>query len=104
MENLTLDNYQDVVLKSVFTKAKKLTARDLEEVAPNKYVAYVDEEKESYDVSIELEGKNVLDVSCDCPKQNTICVHKVALINFIKSKKLEKGVSVKRKRRRVILF
>jgi hypothetical protein len=98
MENLTLENYQDLVLKSVFAKAKKLTARDIEEVTPNKYVAYVDEEKESYDVAIEFEGKNVLDVSCDCSKQNTICVHKIALMNFIKSKRPEKKVIQKRKK------
>ena len=101
MENLTLDNYQDLVLKSVLAKAKKLTARDIEEIAPNKYVAYVDEENESYDVIIEFEGKNVLDVSCDCPKQNTICVHKVALINFIKRKTPKKGVLLKRKKTEV---
>lgn len=98
MENVTLDNYQDIVLKSVFAKAKKMEARDIEEVAPNKYVAYVDEDSESHDVAIEFEGKNILDVSCDCPKQNTMCVHKVALLNFFKTKKTSRGVSSKRKK------
>ena len=98
MENLTLDNYHDIAVKSVFAKAKKLTARDIEEVTPNKFVAYVDDEKDSYDVAIEFEGKNVLDLSCDCPKRTTFCLHKVALLNFIKSKKPAKSISVKKKK------
>ena len=98
MEKLTLDNYQDIALKSVFGKAKKLVARDIEEVSPNKFVAYVDDEKESYDVAIVLEGKNVAEVSCDCPKHTTFCLHKIALLNFIKSKKPTKSISVKRRK------
>lgn len=98
MENLTLDNFQEIAVKSVFAKAKKLMARDLEEVSPNKLVAYVDDESESYDVAIALEGRNVLDISCDCPKNTTFCVHKVALLHFIKAKKPEKRIATKRKK------
>ena len=98
MENLTLDNYQNIVTKVVFAKAKKLLARDIEEVASNKFIAYVDDENESFDVALEFEGRNVLDVSCDCKNSNTFCVHKVTLLNFIKSKKPEKSFPVKRKK------
>ncbi|WP_157802153.1 hypothetical protein [Flavobacterium sp. 1] len=76
-----------------------MQARDIEEISPNKFVAYVDDEKESYDVTIEFDKKNILDISCDCPKHTTFCVHKITLINFFKTKKPAKGiVSVKRKK------
>lgn len=98
MENLTLDNYQEIAVKSVFLKAKKMAARDIEELSPNKFVAYVDDEKESYDVTIEIDGRNVIDVNCDCPKNTTFCVHKISLLNFIKNKKALKSISVKNKK------
>jgi len=98
MENITLDNYQSFALKSVVAKAKKLLARDIEEVSANKFVAYVDDEKESYDVAIELENRKVLDISCDCPKHTTFCLHKVVFLNFIQSKKPTKSISTKTKK------
>ncbi len=87
MENLTFDNFQERVSKSVLTKAKRMVARDMEEVAPNKFLAYVDDAAESYDVSIELDKKEIKDISCDCPNRLTYCVHKVAFINLLKNKK-----------------
>ncbi len=87
MENLTFDNFQERVSKSVLTKAKKMVARDMEEVAPNKFVAYVDDAAKSYDVAIELDKKEIKDISCDCSNRLTFCVHKVSLINLLKSKK-----------------
>lgn len=87
METLTFDNFQERVTASVLTKAKKMVARDMEEIAPNKFVAYVDDATESYDVAIELDKKEIKDISCDCPNRLTFCAHKVALINFLKNKK-----------------
>lgn len=101
MENLTFNNYQDIALKSIFAKAKKLNARDIEEISPNKIAAYVDEDSETYDVVLEFEGINVLDLSCDCLKNTTLCIHKIALLNFLKTKKTTKSTAVKKKKTEV---
>lgn len=97
MENLTLDNYQEKAVKSLFTKAKKMIARDFEEISPNKFVAYVDEESDSYDVTIEIEGRNVVNISCDCPKNSSFCVHKISMLHFIFTKKPANKIAVKKK-------
>jgi hypothetical protein len=98
MENLTFGNFQDYATKTILAKAKKLLARDIEAISPNKFVAYVDEGNESYDVTIEFEKDSITNLSCDCEKGITFCVHKVTLLNLIKNKKPEKVAALKRKK------
>lgn len=97
MEKLTFINFQDSVSKTILNKAKKLLARDLEEESPNKFVAYVDEGKESYDVAIEFDNQEIKKISCDCDNGTTLCCHKITLINHIKSDKQTKTSSLKKK-------
>ena len=79
---------------------KKMVVRDLDELEKNKFVAYVDEENESFDVQLELDAKkNIKDSSCDC-SEGGICNHIVALVQFISGNKVEKTTikkGVKRK-------
>lgn len=98
MENLTLKNYQEYVTKAVFAKAKKLLARDIEIISPNNFVAYVDDGIACYDVAIEFENEKIKTVTCDCEKGVTFCVHKIALLNFIKNNKPEKAIVDKKKK------
>jgi hypothetical protein len=98
MENITFENFQDTVSKTIINKAKKLLTRDLEEVSPNKYLAYIDEGSQSYDVGIEFVNKEIKSLTCDCENNIGMCVHKVALVNFLKKEKTVKSVAVKRKK------
>jgi hypothetical protein len=98
MENLTLKNYQEHATKAIVAKAKKLLARDIESIAPNKFVAYVDDASDSFDVAIEFENEKIKDLTCDCEKGISFCVHKIALLNLIKNNKPEKATVLKRKK------
>jgi hypothetical protein len=98
MENITFENFQDKVSKTIISKAKKLLTRDLEEVSPNKYLAYIDEGSQSYDVAIEFVNKEIKSLTCDCENNIGMCVHKVTLVNFLKKEKTVKSVAVKRKK------
>ena len=65
----------------------KLKVRDLDEVEPNSFVAYVDQNTSSFDVQIKLNAKKQLEsTSCDCG-ENGVCVHIVALADFLKGQK-----------------
>jgi hypothetical protein len=69
---------------------KKLLVRDLDEIEKNKFVAYVDEKDDSYDVQIILDSKkSIIETSCDCP-ENSTCLHILALADFITNNHVEK--------------
>lgn len=72
------------VLKSVTAKQKKtaseLLVRELEEVHLGQYIAYVDQDHQSFDVGVTLENKKIKNLACDCDQADKMCVHKLALL------------------------
>ncbi len=72
----------DLKLKST----KNLLVRDLDEIEKNKFVAYIDENDESYDVMVQFDSKkNIIETACDCPA-NGVCNHIVALVSSLSTK------------------
>ncbi|QYS90326.1 hypothetical protein JJC04_09110 [Flavobacterium covae] len=66
---------------------KKLTVRDLDELEPNSFVAYVDQKDKSYDVQIKINSKKEIETTlCDC-SANSVCIHIIALASFLKNQK-----------------
>ncbi|QYS88459.1 SWIM zinc finger family protein [Flavobacterium davisii] len=75
---------------------KKLTVRDLDQLEPNLFVAYVDQKDKSYDVQIRLNSKKQIETtSCDC-SDGAICIHMVALADFLKNQTKTTETSKKR--------
>ena len=88
MEKITTLNYSKIVPAAVFKKSEKLEARDVDQEEPNKFLAYVDDGAESHDVMIAINAKKeVVDSSCDCDNKNGFCVHKLALMRYMVTKK-----------------
>jgi hypothetical protein len=81
--------------KSKAKAAQKLKVRDLDEIEKNQFVAYVDDNNKSYDVQIFFDAKkNIKNTECDC-ENNGICIHIVALANFLADNKKE-GTVIKK--------
>ena len=96
----TLTNFQTTLSPALLLKAGKCTVRECDETSKGFYEAYVDEAKESYDVSLRLSPKNeVAEHHCDCGGAETFCRHKAALLLAIadKTKKPAAGKVVKGK-------
>lgn len=73
--------------KQKLNKAKKLVVRELEEEKKNRFVCFIDENEESFDVQIQLSAKSeITDSSCDC-ESGDFCLHKLALAIHLSEKK-----------------
>ena len=74
---------------SVSQKGKILTSkiRELEEIEKRKFIAFVDDGPDSFDVSIQLtdDAKGVAAHSCDCGDPNILCPHQYAVLTNIKN-------------------
>jgi hypothetical protein len=76
--------------QSKLKTTQKLVVRDLDETSKNVFVAYVDENSNSYDVQLVLDSKkNIKESSCDCENGGT-CNHIIALAQFLAENKKEK--------------
>ncbi len=81
--------------KNKLKLAKKLIVRDLDQTDKDTFVAYVDENKDSFDVQIVFDSKkNIKETNCDCGNGG-ICNHIIALAYFLSEGKSEK-VTVKK--------
>jgi hypothetical protein len=61
--------------------ALHLTVRELDEVQPGRYEAFVDDGDESYDVAIELDKGQLKSHRCDCPEAtDRLCTHRAAVL------------------------
>lgn len=79
--NLSFTNYNKALPQALLKQAQKLKVRDLDELNPKEFVAYVDDKSESFDVNLKLDAKkNVVSSSCDCDQGGSFCVHKTALL------------------------
>ncbi|WP_298143923.1 SWIM zinc finger family protein [Flavobacterium sp.] len=81
--------------KNKLKLAKKLIVRDLDQTDKDTFVAYVDENKDSFDVQIVFDSKkNIMETNCDC-ENGGICNHIIALAYFLSEEKTEK-VTIKK--------
>jgi hypothetical protein len=93
---LSLKNYKTILPAELLKKAEKNKIRECDETEKGHFVAYVDENDESFDVSLViLPDKNISVHSCDC-KSNGFCRHKTALlIHIVRGSKTKQGIKAK---------
>jgi hypothetical protein len=66
---------------AIIKKALTYPVRELEQETKGRWVAFVDEDAESFDVQISIEKKKVTAHYCDCKESNEqYCKHKVAVL------------------------
>ena len=84
---ISLKDFKTQLSKEIVVSANKKKVRECDEVEKGKFVAYVDDGKESFDVALEIENQIVKNTSCDCKNGNIVCVHKLALMLHIAEQK-----------------
>jgi hypothetical protein len=82
---MQLQKLDKIISKAYIATATALVqngaVRELDEESKGRFVAYVDEGKESYDVQIALDAKqNVVTHTCDCKDEYLYCAHKTAVL------------------------
>jgi hypothetical protein len=88
---LNLKNYTTSLPKELLKLAEKNIVRECDEIEKGRYVAYVDEGEDSYDVSLTiLKNGEIKMAECDCKNNKIFCRHKTALLLFITGAKKEK--------------
>ncbi|MFV7235008.1 hypothetical protein [Flavobacterium sp. ZB4R12] len=98
-ERLTFLNFSKKISSALLKKSEKLIVRDIDEEKPNSFVAYVDQDKDSYDVAIEVSDKNeIINSSCECNSKG-FCIHKIAFLNYLSKKNAKKVKSPRKKKR-----
>src|SRR5215211_4611498 len=96
---LTLTNYEKVLPKELLQLAKKNTVRECDETAKGHFVAYVDEDDESFDVSLTVSDNKITEHTCECKAGagSSFCRHKAALLMHIAGrKKIKSAVKAKK--------
>lgn len=98
MASLTFKNYHKQFSADSTSLAKFCKVRECDEDSPGHFVAFVDQNEESYDVTINIKaGNTISNMTCDCMKGDTNCHHKLALLNFVLNKeKSEDLIKVKK--------
>ena len=96
---LSLSNLVKSLGPDLIKRAEKLKARECEETESGHFVAFVEEGKNDFDVSINLTPKGLVQShSCDCEDKLPVCRHKVALLLFLAGgRKSKSAVASKRK-------
>ena len=90
---LSIDNYEKVLSKEVIKAALKQSVRECDDINKGHFIAYVDEGKETFDVSLTIEkNKDVSEHSCDCRNGNKFCTHKTAVLAHIAQNKDTKAL------------
>lgn len=86
--NWPLTSYSQHLPAALLTKANKLTVRECDEEEKGRYIAYVDEDDLTRDVSLTINGQGeITDYSCDCQISGKMCIHTAALIMHVADKK-----------------
>ena len=81
---LTLKNYSTILPKALLKHKGKYQVRECEEGEKGRYIAYVDDGPESYDVSVTISSKGeVVEHNCDCGNASTLCKHRLALLQHL---------------------
>ncbi len=98
---ITLKNFGTSLPKELLQLAEKNKVRECDEPEKGHFIAYVDEGKESYDVSITIaKSGEITNNVCDCKNGNTFCRHKAALlVHVANGKKIKPATTVKAKKK-----
>jgi len=95
MVKVTLLNFSKQTTTAQIKKSEKLKVRDIDEISPNSFVAYVDQDQDSYDVSLVFSKEmELLESNCDCSVLG-LCIHKIALLQFMSTKNAKTAVTAK---------
>ncbi len=71
---LTLKNYATTLSQDLLLQAKKNKVRECDETEKGHFVAYVDDAKESFDVSLTVRaGSEITKHTCECNNTSSIC-------------------------------
>ncbi len=72
-------NIQKAIAQAAQKLYKKNAVRELEEPTPLHFIAYVDDQKETYDITITLDAAHqIIKNSCDCASKEKFCEHVIA--------------------------
>jgi len=96
---ISLENYKTALPKELQKLAEKNEVRECDETEKGHYVAYVDDGKDTFDVSLILApDKKISSHTCDCKNTGNFCRHKAALLMHIaKGTKTTQSVKAKKK-------
>jgi hypothetical protein len=100
-----LKNYKTAIPEELQKLAEKNTVRECDETVRGHCVAYVDEGKDSFDVSLVFgTDQQISTHSCDCKNTGNFCRHKAALlIHIAKGTKTPQSVNAKKKSKAEVL-
>lgn len=86
MAILTLKNFKKQFSDDTKLWAAKCTIRECDELPKGQFVAFVDLGEQSFDVNLHINPKKEITASsCDCPKGDSLCQHKFALLLHLAS-------------------
>ena len=81
---LSLKNYTTILPKELLKNAAKNMVRECDEIEKGQFQAYVDEDKNSFDVSLTINSKGeITEHDCECNGKTMFCRHKAALLLWI---------------------
>lgn len=84
MANLSLKNFKKHFADDIKFWAAQCAIRECDEEEKGFFVAFVDQGVHSYDVNVKISPKQeIVSSTCDCPKGDGMCQHKLALIMHI---------------------
>lgn len=85
---LFLHSFRKDLPEALIQKAEKLKVRDLDTLPSGTKVAFAEEGKNDFDVSLDINAQGeIVASSCDCQSPQPFCHHKVALLLFLEKKK-----------------
>ncbi|MEI6311878.1 MAG: SWIM zinc finger family protein [Bacteroidota bacterium] len=81
------NNIQKAIAQAAQKLYKKNAVRELEEPTPLHFIAYVDDQKETYDITLSLDNAHqIIKHSCDCASKEKFCEHVIAAYLSIDNK------------------
>lgn len=84
-----LSSYKEQISSSLLAKAKKFKVRECDEQEKGRYIAYVDEDDLTRDVSLTINPQGeITDHTCDCQIGGKLCMHIATLILHLATKKV----------------
>ncbi|WP_313254100.1 hypothetical protein [Empedobacter sp.] len=79
----TIENLLKLISSQNKRDIKKLEIRELEEEKKGNFIAFVDDQSNSYDVNIVIKNKEVTSHSCDCGSNESWCIHQKKMLEEI---------------------
>ncbi len=96
---ITLSNHQQQLSRAAIKAAEKLVVRECDEEPKGLFIAYVDDGKNSYDASLEInDAGEVMASGCDCAATAAFCIHRIALLLSLAGWEKKKKAGVKKPR------